>query len=186
MVSAPKDKVAEVTVFLKRLLEETPCLARLRPKSPTARWAESLWDLDCPTDVAPSMKALGIDSQLTGSRADLIILDDIETPENSSSAPNRAKLVGRVTTESESILKSESGRCDAYEDLKIPKRVVVLGTPQTRDSIYNTMAVEHGYASFVWPARYPANPTQQQIGPADCRRLRAGHRAGNTNRPAEI
>ncbi|GCE65799.1 hypothetical protein OMCYN_01745 [cyanobiont of Ornithocercus magnificus] len=95
------------------------------------------------------MKALGIDSQLTGNRADLIILDDIETSKNSNSAPNRAKPAGRVMIDSESILKFASGQYDLYDDLKLPEWVVVLGTPQTRDNIYNTMAIKHDYTSLM-------------------------------------
>ena len=43
------------------------------------------------THQAPSVKSVGITGQLTGSRADLMILDDIEVPGNSLTELMREK-----------------------------------------------------------------------------------------------
>ena len=42
---------------------------------------------------APSVKSVGITGQLTGSRADLMILDDVEVPGNSMTELMREKLL---------------------------------------------------------------------------------------------
>jgi hypothetical protein len=85
---------------------------------------------------------VGITGQLTGSRADLMILDDIEVPGNSMTELMREKLL-QLCTEAESILTPKSD-----------SRIMYLGTPQTTFTIYRKLA-ERNYRPFVWPARYP-------------------------------
>ena len=55
----------------------------------------------------PSVKSLGITSQLTGSRSDLIIADDIETSSNSQTQLMRDRL-GEGIKEFEAILKPDT------------------------------------------------------------------------------
>jgi hypothetical protein len=85
---------------------------------------------------------VGITGQLTGSRADLMILDDIEVPGNSMTELMREKLL-QLCTEAESILTP-----------KDDSRIMYLGTPQTTFTVYRKLA-ERSYRPFVWPARYP-------------------------------
>ena len=85
---------------------------------------------------------MGITGQLTGSRADLMILDDIEVPGNSMTELMREKLL-QLCTEAESILTP-----------KDDSRIMYLGTPQTTFTVYRKLA-ERSYRPFVWPARYP-------------------------------
>jgi hypothetical protein len=85
---------------------------------------------------------VGITGQLTGSRADLIIFDDVEVPANSATDFMREKLL-QLVTEGESVLTP-----------KTDSRIVFLGTPQTTFTVYRTLR-ERNYRPFVWPARYP-------------------------------
>jgi hypothetical protein len=55
----------------------------MQPADDSARWSRISFDIKCPPHQAPSVKSVGITGQLTGSRADLMILDDIEVPGNS-------------------------------------------------------------------------------------------------------
>ena len=114
----------------------------MRPKSDDARWSRISFDINCAPHQAPSVKSVGITGQLTGSRADLMILDDIEVPNNSLTELMREKLL-QLCTEAESILTPK-------ED----SRILYLGTPQTTFTIYRKLA-ERNYRPFVWPARYP-------------------------------
>ena len=57
-----------------------------------------------PASHAPSVKSLGITSQLTGSRADLIVLDDIEVVNNSATQGMRDKL-SEAVKETDAIIK---------------------------------------------------------------------------------
>jgi hypothetical protein len=131
-----------MSIFLQKLIIETPWLSHLRPKSDDARWSRISFDVNCSPHQAPSVKSVGITGQLTGSRADLMILDDIEVPGNSMTEMMREKLL-QLCTEAESILTP-----------KQDSRIMYLGTPQTTFTIYRKLA-ERNYKPFVWPARYP-------------------------------
>lgn len=43
-------------------------------------------------DISPSVKSVGIYGQITGSRADVLIADDVEIPTNSGTQVQRDKL----------------------------------------------------------------------------------------------
>jgi len=83
IISASKERADNMSIFLQKLIIETPWLSHLRPKSDDARWSRISFDVNCSPHQAPSVKSVGITGQLTGSRADLMILDDIEVPGNS-------------------------------------------------------------------------------------------------------
>lgn len=149
IISASKERADNMSIFLQKLIIETPWLSHLRPKSDDARWSRISFDVNCSPHQAPSVKSVGITGQLTGSRADLMILDDIEVPGNSMTEFMREKLL-QLCTEAESILTPN-------ED----SRIMYLGTPQTTFTIYKRLA-ERAYKPFVWPARYPRKVTHYE------------------------
>ena len=142
IISASKERADNMSIFLQKLIIETPWLNHLRPKSDDARWSRISFDVNCSPHQAPSVKSVGITGQLTGSRADLMILDDVEVPGNSLTENMREKLL-QLCTEAESILTP-----------KKDSRILFLGTPQTTFTIYRKLA-ERAYRPFVWPARIP-------------------------------
>jgi hypothetical protein len=142
IISASKERADNMSIFLQKLIIETPWLKHLQPKSDDARWSRISFDVNCAPSQAPSVKSVGITGQLTGSRADLMILDDVEVPGNSMTEMMREKLL-QLCTEAESILTPK-------ED----SRIMYLGTPQTTFTIYRKLA-ERNYRPFVWPARVP-------------------------------
>jgi len=142
IISASKERADNMSIFLQKLIIETPWLSHMRPKSDDSRWSRVSFDINCSPHQAPSVKSVGITGQLTGSRADLMILDDIEVPGNSMTELMREKLL-QLCTEAESILTPK-------ED----SRIMYLGTPQTTFTVYKRLA-ERSYKPFVWPARYP-------------------------------
>jgi len=142
IISASKERADNMSIFLQKLIIETPWLSHLQPKSDDSRWSRISFDVNCSPHQAPSVKSVGITGQLTGSRADLMILDDIEVPGNSMTELMREKLL-QLCTEAESILTP-----------KRDSRIMYLGTPQTTFTIYRKLA-ERSYRPFVWPARYP-------------------------------
>jgi hypothetical protein len=146
IISASKERADNMSIFLQKLIIETPWLVHLRPKSDDARWSRISFDVNCSPHQAPSVKSVGITGQLTGSRADLMILDDIEVPGNSMTELMREKLL-QLCTEAESILTP-----------KDDSRIMYLGTPQTTFTVYKRLA-ERSYKPFVWPARYPRKTT---------------------------
>ena len=142
IISASKERADNMSIFLQKLIIETPWLNYMQPKDDSARWSRISFDIKCPPHQAPSVKSVGITGQLTGSRADLMILDDIEVPGNSMTELMREKLL-QLCTEAESILTP-----------KKDSRIMFLGTPQTTFTVYRKLA-ERSYKPFVWPARYP-------------------------------
>jgi hypothetical protein len=149
IISASKERADNMSIFLQKLIIETPWLKHLQPKSDEARWSRISFDVNCSPHQAPSVKSVGITGQLTGSRADLMILDDVEVPGNSMTELMREKLL-QLCTEAESILTP-----------KDDSRILFLGTPQTTFTIYRKLA-ERNYRPFVWPARYPRDTTKYE------------------------
>ena len=154
IISASKERADNMSIFLQKLIIETPWLNHLQPKSDDSRWSRISFDVNCSPHQAPSVKSVGITGQLTGSRADLMILDDVEVPGNSMTEMMREKLL-QLCTEAESILTPKND-----------SRIMYLGTPQTTFTIYRKLA-ERNYRPFVWTARYPRNQKQYegQIAP---------------------
>ena len=149
IISASKERADNMSIFLQKLIIETPWLSHLRPKSDDARWSRISFDVNCSPHQAPSVKSVGITGQLTGSRADLMILDDIEVPGNSMTELMREKLL-QLCTEAESILTP-----------KDDSRIMFLGTPQNNFTVYRKLA-ERNYRPFVWPARYPRDASKYE------------------------
>ena len=143
VVSASKDRADSFSIFCQRLILEVPWLSHLRPKNDDQRWSRVSFDVGpAAPHQAPSVKSVGITGQLTGSRADLMVLDDVEVPNNSMTELQREKLL-QLVTECESILTP-----------KRDSRILFLGTPQTTFTVYNKLR-QRNYKPFVWPARYP-------------------------------
>ena len=141
VVSASKTRSDDFSTFTLRLIHEVPFLAHLKPND-KQRFSKISFDVGpAPASHAPSVKSLGVTSQLTGSRADIIIADDIEVANNSATQAMREKLSEQVK-EFDAILKPEDS-----------SKIIFLGTPQTEDSIYNKLQ-ERGYKARIWPAKY--------------------------------
>jgi len=140
VVSASKAHADNTSTFCLQIIQTVPFLQHLAPRA-DQREAKVQFDVG-PARPArdPSVKSLGITGQLTGSRADLILADDIETAQNSQTQMMREKL--KTATEEFGAILKPGGR------------VIYLGTPQCEDSIYRALPAK-GYRIRIWPARYP-------------------------------
>lgn len=142
VVSASKDRADQFSTFTKRLINDMPELAFLKAR-PGQRDSMISFDVGpAQNSHSPSVKSVGITGQLAGSRADIIIADDVEVPNNSMTQTQRDLLSERVK-EFDAILKP-----------LVTSRIIYLGTPQTEMSLYNRLP-ERGYEIRVWPARVP-------------------------------
>lgn len=143
IVSANEAFATEIASFIKQIIAHDAgddLWAELRPR-PDQRQSALAFDVGpAKADKSPSVKAVGITGQLTGSRADIVISDDVEVPKNSETETMREKLETK-TKEYAAILKPNG-------------EIIYLGTPQSEQSIYRKLP-EKGYAVRVWPARYP-------------------------------
>ena len=149
IVSASKERAAGNSNFILRLIKEVPFLNHLDPeleKGKGGRASKLAFDVaGSGNKQAPSVRAVGITGQIVGSRADIILADDIEIPNNSDTPIKRMKLRAGIE-EFEAILRTGEG-----------KEVIFLGTPQSQESIYTELPVggEYGYDCRMWPAYYP-------------------------------
>lgn len=150
VVSASKTRSDDFSTFTLRLIHDMPMLKHLIPSN-SQRFSKISFDVGpAPASHAPSVKSLGISSQLTGSRADIIVADDIEVPNNSATHGMRWKLSEQVK-EFDSILKP-------LEESK----VIFLGTPQTEDSIYNRL-LSRDYKAKIWTSRHISQSENEDI-----------------------
>ena len=140
VVSASKQRADDFSTFTLRLINEIPICQHLKPRE-DQRNSKIAFDVGpAPASQAPSVVSKGITSQITGSRADLIIADDVESLNNSATFLMRDKLSSSIA-EFEAVLKPGG-------------EILFLGTPQTEQSIYHSLH-EKGYDTRIWPARYP-------------------------------
>lgn len=175
VVSASKDRSDQFSSFTKRLIAEMPILAHLRAR-PGQRDSMVAFDVGpARNSHSPSIKSVGITGQLAGSRADIIIADDVEVPNNSMTQLQRDQLSERVK-EFDAILKP------------LPtSRIIYLGTPQTEMSLYNRLP-ERGYEIRVWPARVPNDIERYRGGLSDfvMKMIEAGAQARDPVDPARF
>lgn len=99
-------------------------------------------------DKSPSVACSGITGNLQGKRADLLVADDIESMKNSATALMR-EFILNLTRDFTSICADG--------------RIVYLGTPQSTDSIYNTLP-GRGFDVRIWPGRYPTPDQLENYG----------------------
>ena len=84
IVSASKERADANSIFIKRIIGLLPFLEHLKPQA-TQRDSVISFDVGpAKPDHSPSVKSVGITGQLTGSRADILIADDVEVPNNSA------------------------------------------------------------------------------------------------------
>lgn len=143
IVSAGGKTANEIATLVQKLILTVDVLECLRPDPNNGdRTSVEAFDVHYTLkgiDKSPSVACVGITGNLPGKRADLLIADDVESTKNSRTAAMREILM---------ML------CNEFSSICSKGRVVYLGTPQTGDSIYNTLAGK-GFAIRVWPGRYP-------------------------------
>lgn len=143
ITSATKLKADENSQFIKQLIMKIPILEGLRP-SKDGRSSAISFDVG-PADVnqAPSVKSVGIGGQITGSRADRILADDIEIPKNSYTHTLREKLSEQIRELGGSIITP-----------KPDSKIIYLGTPQVEETLYSRLR-DRGYEIRIWPSEVP-------------------------------
>lgn len=147
IVSASKERADANSIFIKRIIDLMPQLRELKPKQ-GQRDAVISFDVGpAKPDHSPSVKSVGITGQLTGSRADLLIADDVEVPNNSATQAARDRL-SELVKEFDAILKPGG-------------TIIYLGTPQNEMTLYRELE-GRGYTTTIWPARYPRDKKDWQ------------------------
>lgn len=170
IVSASKDRSDAFSTFTKRLIHDIEILQFLKPTN-GQRDSNVAFDVGpAGASHSPSVKSVGLFGQMTGSRADEVIFDDIETPNNSQTQLMREQISERIK-EAEAIIKPGG-------------RITYLGTPQCEMSVYNKLP-ERGYTVRIWPARVPKSIERYNgnLAPYILRLIESGARVGSTTDP---
>ena len=165
IVSAGEDQASEVATLVVRLIQTWEILECFRPDRMAGdRTSTSAFDVHYSLkglDKSPSVACVGITSNLPGKRADLLIPDDIESNKNGLTATQRAQLLH--------LSKEFSSICTHGD-------ILYLGTPQSKDSIYNTLQ-GRGFEIRIWPGRYPTEDQEEKyagrLAPFVLERMRA-------------
>lgn len=154
IISSTTKRAREFVLLCRQIIDKGTLLHSLKPRlasegSPTGKdqvdnaEAFDVGSLTKPSKD-PSLTSYGIFSTFTGSHPDVIISDDIETPENALTFEKREKLYTSALE---------------YESLINPKGTILyLGTPQSEESIY--LKLEKSYPIRRWPCRTP-NPKDE-------------------------
>jgi len=151
VVSASKQRADDFSTFTKRIIHEMEILQHLKARS-EQRDSNVAFDVGpSRASHAPTVKSVGITGQIVGSRAHIIIADDVEVLSNALTQVMREKL--------EEVVKE-------FDAVVMPKvgRVVYLGTPQVEETLYNRLQ-DKGYKCRIWPALKPAKRLVEFYGP---------------------
>ena len=147
IISASGDRADANARFIKSIIHTIPFLADMKADK-TQLDTQNLFSVGgAQADISPSVKSVGITGQITGTRADLLISDDVEVPKNSGTQLQRDKLAEAVK-EYDAILKPNG-------------QIIYLGTPQNEASLYNTLQ-QRGYITRIWPVLYPESQVEKE------------------------
>ena len=145
IISASKDRADDNARFIKSIIRTLPFLADMKADK-TQLDTQNIFNVGgAQADISPSVKSVGITGQITGTRADLLISDDVEVPKNSGTQLQRDKL-SEAVKEYDAILKPGG-------------QIIYLGTPQNEASLYNTLQ-KRGYSTRIWTVLYPESEAE--------------------------
>lgn len=152
VVSGGEAQASEVATLIIRLITSWDILEYLRPdKQHGDRSSIEAFDVHYALkglDKSPSVACVGITANLQGKRADLLLADDIETQKNGLTVVQRQQLL---------LLSKDFSSICTHGD------IMYLGTPQTKDSIYNTLP-QRGFMVRIWPGRFPNQEELEKYG----------------------
>ena len=152
VISAGGAQASEISTLIIRIILTMPELECMRPDTTNGdRSSVEHFDVHYTLkglDKSPSVACVGITSNLQGKRAGILLADDVESMKNSTTAIQRAQLL-HLTLDFTSICSTG--------------RIIWLGTPQSSDSIYNTLP-GRGVTVRIWPGRYPTPEQAEHYG----------------------
>ncbi len=152
VVSAGGTQANEISTLIVRIILSMDVLECIRPdKRAGDRTSVEAFDLHHSlkgVDKSPSVACIGIGANMQGKRANLLLADDVESSKNSMTALMREQLL-HLTLDFTSICTNG--------------RIIWLGTPQTSESIYNTLP-GRGVSVRIWPGRYPTDKQRSNYG----------------------
>jgi hypothetical protein len=170
VLAADQPLATKMVATVRRILERHPLCAPLLPETPES-WAMDRFTVARDAVLRdPSMLAQGLSGNITGSRADLIICDDVEVP-NTCDTPARREELRERLRETEFVLTPAG-------------TILYVGTPHCADSLYRpaaeggdgfledyrrlTVPLLDAAGASAWPERFPPERVaelRQRVGP---------------------
>lgn len=142
VVSATAGRSESFVNFCVALIDRIPMLNSLKPQGRDRASTKKLDVGGRTPDDSPSVAAFGVFSAKTGSRASILIYDDVEIPENSDTAQKREKILAGVRD------TANLGISGVFTE-------TCICTPQSSESVYNILKDEDGFRRTIIPAEYP-------------------------------
>jgi len=152
VLSADETLAGKMVRNVRRIIERHPLTTDLLPQGAKDQWANDRFTILRDKELRdPSVLARGIEANITGSRADLVICDDVEVPNTAATAELRDRLRERLA-EIDFVLTP--GGAQLY-----------LGTPHHRDSLYTDLTDQGFLADAKRLVRPIINPDGQSAWP---------------------
>lgn len=175
IISASQPLADDTARFIRNLIAAVPYLQDMVPRpGPGQTDSTAKFNIGTATlSKDPSVKSAGITGQITGSRADIIILDDVEIPKNAMTHLMRERLAEQVK-ECAAILKPDG-------------EIIYLGTPQVEATLYNRLP-RRGYEIRVWPAEIPESIDRYggRLSPFILKLIELGAQPGTPTEPSRF
>lgn len=160
IMAADFDLAKKMVRHVKRVIERHPLTLHLKPKKKD-QWASDRFTVVRLSELRdPSVMAKGLSSNITGSRADLIVCDDVEVPKTADTAAKREDLRLKL---SELDFVLVPGGFQLY-----------VGTPHAEETLYQTgeggflkdfselrIPIYDDKHQSVWPERFSEERIQQ-------------------------
>ena len=139
IMSADYELAKKMVRNIKRIIEHHPLTKHLKPKQKD-QWASDRFTVLRSQELRdPSVLARGIGANITGSRADLIICDDVEVPKNCDTIGKQKDLREKLSE---------------LDFVLVPNGLILyVGTPHTKETIYNTD--DDGFLKGFYSFRLP-------------------------------
>ena len=147
--AAKANEISKGIILILNAMEELSCM--LPDRNAGDRTSTEHFDIHYTlrgSSMNPSVACLGITSTTQGYRADVLIPDDVESSKNALTMVQRENLL-HLTKD--------------FTSLCTDGRIIYLGTPQSIDSIYNSLP-GRGYKVRVWTGRYPTEKEEKEYG----------------------
>ena len=175
IVSASMSRSEAMSAWILKTIGDLPWLRHMLPDSHDGRYSRIAFDIGTCKHIeqSPTVRSVGCTGMVTGSRANLILCDDIETPQTALTQMQREKL-RNIINEFEVVLKPGDD-----------SEIVYLGTPHSStDSIYFALQRDLSYDMRMWPSRVPSDLTPYKgcLAPLIQERVESG---GQSGRPTD-
>lgn len=168
ILSADFELAKKMVRNIKRIIEKHPLTYLMKPEQKD-QWASDRFTVVRPIEARDSsVLARGLGGNITGSRADLIVCDDVEVPKTCETHNKREDLRNKLS-ELDFVLAPDGMQ-------------LYVGTPHTFDTIYNIsedgflqdfkrlkLPIVNNKGQSAWPERFPEDKIsaiRKRAGPA--------------------